>query len=350
MLRRTAVAGVSLITVVLISAGCSQAALSPAATAAPAVSPPAVSPDVSEAPSPGTSPDEASEGPSSGVAITFDNVKPKRWGAKPFEVKAVASNGAKIKYSAKGVCTVTPRGGRVEIQKVGDCVITAKTTSGEPGLESMTIKVRPAKPKIAFVDDSVRWKPGVSYPLEAKVSPSIPLSYALVKAGSNENCKVRNGTLTLLEETPQLPLECFVKVEAAAKSPNYQTPEPVVAKIIVRYPAWDVEASSPGVVDWSETNGVVRVKVREHSGTALGMTANGAELRDQDLCGASVDSSPSPAPLGTKSYEIVLNVSQPSVQNDTAEGYQCTMLAVAGPENYAGSSGSTDSFTVTVEP
>ena len=349
MTRRTAVAGVSLIAVVLIGAGCSQAALSPAAVSPPAVSPPAVSPDVSEAPSPGTSPDEASEGPSSGVAITFDKVKPKRWGAKPFEVKAVASTGAKIKYSAKGACTVTPRAGRVEIEKVGNCVITAKTTSGEPASESMTIKVRPAKPKIAFADDSVRWKPGNSYTLEAKVSPNVPLSYAVVKAGSDENCKIRKGALTLIEDTPQLPLVCKVKVAAAATSPNYQTPEPVVAKITVRYPAWDVEAISPDVVFWSKTNGEVRVKVREHSGTALGMTANGAELRDQDLC-AAVGSSPSPAPLGTKSYVVVLHVSQPSAENGTADGYECKMVAVAGPENYAGPSGSTDPFTVTVRP
>ena len=60
---------------------------------------------------------------------------------------------------------------------------------------------------------------------------------------------------------------CKVKVAAAKTSPNYQTPKPVVAKITRQtIPSWDVEAISPDEVFWSETDGEVRVKVREHSG------------------------------------------------------------------------------------
>ena len=112
-MRSTAVAGITLLTVILAGAGCSQ-------PADPSVELSTSKPDVSDGPSPGTSPDEASEAPANGVAITFDKVKSKHWGDEPFEVKAEASTGVNVKYTAKGACTVTPRGGRVEIKEAGD--------------------------------------------------------------------------------------------------------------------------------------------------------------------------------------------------------------------------------------
>ena len=188
-MRSTAVGGIVLLAVVLAGAGCSQSAVSPAAassTPEPATSE-AASPDSSASPSVGPS-----EGPASGVKITFEKVKSKRWGAKPFKVEAEAASGAKLKYSAKGSCTVRSVSGLVEIEEAGDCVITARTADGEPGMASTTIRVRPAKPKIQFAGDSVRFQRPFSYSLNAKVSPKIPLTFTL-NAGSRPGMQSRQG-------------------------------------------------------------------------------------------------------------------------------------------------------------
>ena len=209
-MRSTAVAGIALLAVVLAGAGCSQAVVSSAE-----VSPSEPAASVSEAPSLDPSPSasqEASQGPTSGVPITFDKVKSKRWGAKPFKVKAEASNGAKIKYTAKGSCTVRSNSGLVEIQEAGDCVITAKTTEGEAGTASTTIPVAPAKPKIQFAGKNVRFERPFSYTLKAKVSPKIPLAFTLVEAGSGPDCKVSKGKLTLTQRKPSLEADCKVQV------------------------------------------------------------------------------------------------------------------------------------------
>ena len=200
IMRSMAVAGIALLAVVLAGAGCSQSAVSSAAAST------TPGPDSSEAASPDgpASPSAVpSEGPASGVKITFEKVNSKRWGAKPFEVTAEASSGAKLRYSAEGACTVTPRGGRVEIQKAGDCIITARTAEGEPGLATKTIQVRPAKPKIQFAGKSVRYERPFLYPLNAKVSPKIPLAFTLVEAGSGPDCKVSKGNLTLTGRKPR---------------------------------------------------------------------------------------------------------------------------------------------------
>ena len=344
-MRSTAVAGVALLAVVLTGAGCSQAVVSSAE-----VSQSEPAPDVSEAPSPDTptsSPEEASQGPASGVAITFDKVKSKRWGAKPFKVKAVASTGAKLKYTAKGSCTVRSVSGLVEIQEAGDCVITAKTTEGEPGMASTTIRVAPAKPKIQFAGKSVRWERPFSYTLKAKVSPKIPLAFTLVEAGSGEDCKVSNGKLTLTGVQPNLEADCKVKVAAAKTSPNYETPKPVVATIHVRYPSWDVEAVSPDVVHYETDGGEVRVTVRERSGDALGIDAGVTDGLGCNVNGVS----PDPAPPGTTKYVVVLSVTDPK-ETQTPEGYDCTVRVHALPPDYSCCVGGTktDVFTVTVRP
>jgi len=344
-MRRTAVAGIALLAVVLAGAGCSQAVVSSAE-----VSPSESAANASAAPSPDTSAspsEEASEGPSSGVPITFEAVKAKRWGAKPFKVKAVASNGAKIRYAAKGSCTVRSNSGLVEIQKAGDCVITAKTTDGEPGIASKTIPVRPAKPKLQFEGKGVRWERPFSYTLKAKVSPKIPLAYTLVEAGSGEDCKVSNGRLTLTGVQPNLEADCKVKVAAAKTSPNYETPKPVVATIHVRYPSWDVEAVSPDVVHYETDGGEVRVTVRERSGDALGIGAGVIDGLGCDVNGVS----PDPAPPGTTKYVVVLSVTDPK-ETETPAGYDCTVQVHALPPDYSCCVGGTksDEFTVIVEP
>src|SRR5262245_16323574 len=268
IMRKTALAGIALLAVVLAGAGCSQPAVSSVATASE------TAPDGSDAPSPETSASpsiEVSPSTSGDSAITFADVKPKRWGAKPFEVKAVASNDAPVRYSADGSCTVTPGGGRVKIKDVGDCVITAKTSDGASA--SLTIPVKKAQPTIKFAGKGVRWERPFSYPLKANVSPKIPLAFTLVEAGSGEDCKVSNGKLTLTGRQPNLEADCKVKVAAAKTSPNYETPKPVVATIHVRYPSWNVEAANKAV-NFAETNdGEVRITVNERSGDALGLDA-----------------------------------------------------------------------------
>ena len=339
-MRSTPLAGIALLAVVLAGAGCSQPAEPSAEVSTP-------EPDVSDGPSPGTSPNEASEAPASGVAITFDKVKSKRWGDKPFEVKAEASTGATVKYTAKGACTVTPRGGRVELKKAGDCVITATTTEGEPGEASKTIRVAPAKPKIQFAGKNIRFERPMAYALTAKVSPKIPLAFALVKSGSDPECKVSNGKLTLTQRKPDLPRNCKVQVSAATTSPNYSTPKPVVAKIHIDYPSWDVDASSPGEVDYSKVDGKVRVTVREHSGDTLGMNVfvNNGPCETWDI------SPERPSPPGTTTYFVTLTLPKPG-ENGTPAKYSCTMKVVALPDDWASSVGGTteDQFTVTVVP
>jgi len=267
-------------------------------------------------------------------------ISPKRWPAKPFTVQAESSNGAQVKYTATGPCSVTPKGGRVEVDRVGQCVITARTASGEPASASMTIVIRPAKPKITFADKSVRWNRQFSYALKAKVTPSIPLKFSLVDAGSGPDCRVSSGKLTLTGVQPSLTANCRVKVAAAKTSPNYVAPKAVIATIHVDFPAWDVEAISPGVVDYSEHGSLVEVTVREHSGNALGMWADG-----DDRCNA-IEFSPNPPPLGTTTYIVVLDVIEPG-----PDGYECHMTARALPPDYFDPGGTpSDSFTVTVVP
>ena len=341
-MRSTAVGGIVLLAVVLAGAGCSQSAVSPAAassTPEPTTSE-AASPDSSASPS-----EVASAGPASGVKITFENVKSKRWGAKPFKVEAEAANGAKLKYSANGSCTVRSVSGLVEIEEAGDCVITATTAEGEAGMASTTIRVRPAKPKIQFAGGSVRFQRPFSYSLNAKVSPKIPLTFTLVNAGSDPDCKVDKGKLTLTQRKPSLELDCVVQVSAAKTSPNYETPKPVVAKVHVRYPSWNVDAKSPKAIHYEADGDTVRVTVLEDSGDALGIAVSGDGACTVD------EVSPSKAPPGTTKYVVTLRVTKPA-DNGTPEGYHCDMSAHALPPDWTCCVGGTksDEFTVTVLP
>jgi len=344
MARSIAVAGISLLTVALLGAGCSQAAVSPAAGSLVAASA-----DASEAPSPETtaSPSaEASDGPTSGVPITFEDVATKRWGAEPFKVKAVASSGARIKYTAKGSCTVRSLSGLVEIKKAGDCVITAKTTDGEAASASLTIPVRPATSKITFKDDEVRYERPFSVALKAKASPSIPLTYTLVAAGSGDDCKVSNGKLTLTGFQPTLTTDCRVRVAASKTSPNYETPEPVMATIHVDFPAWDVEVPNPDVTHSFADGSRVEVTVRERSGDALGITVEQTDSGEGGTC-SEFSSTPRVPDPGTTRYVVVIEVSEPG----PGEEYTCDMTATALPPDYFDPGGTPSAdFTVTVVP
>ena len=339
MMPRIAVAGVSLLTVALMGAGCSQAAVSPAAASLSVASADAeASADV---PSAGPSSD-ATQGSSAGaVLVEFTKaVGPKRWGDEPFKVNAQASNQAKLKYSAKGPCSVRSLSGLVELKGAGDCVVTAKTTDGEAA--SLTIPVGPAKPKITFKDDAVRYERPFSIALKAKVSPSIPLKYSLVAAGSGDECKVSKGKLTLTGFQPTLTTDCKVRVAAAASSPNYESPKPVVATIHVDFPSWNVKATSPDPVQYDAAGNQVQVTVIEESGDALGMTAE--QTGGEGNC-ELVSSTPEQPKAGTTKYVIVLAVTGP------AAGYECAMTARALPPDYFDPGGKPeDDFTVTVVP
>ena len=270
-------------------------------------------------------------------------ISPKRWPVKPFTVTAKASNAAPIKYTANGPCTVTPRRGRVEVDRIGSCVITARTTSGQPAAATMTIQIRPAKPKVQFASKSVRYTRPFSVTLKAKVSPTIPLKYSLVDAGSGPDCKVSNGKLTLTGFQPTLTTDCKVKVAAAKTSPNYQTPKPVVATIHVDFPAWDVEVISPDVVHVSVDGYQVPITVREHSGDALGITIE--QTGGDGFC-EEVSSTPQVPDPGTTTYVVVVEVIDPG-----PEGYVCEMTARGLPPDYFDPGGTpSDSFTLTVRP
>jgi hypothetical protein len=344
-LRRAPVGVVVLLAVVLAGAGCSTPTLSPATSSAE-VSPSATAPAVSASPSPGIS---ASPTATGGVVITFEDVKSKRWGAKPFKVKAVASNDAKLKYSANGGCKVRSGSGLVTINEVGDCVITAKTTEGESASGSTTITVRPAKTKLTFVDRSPRYERPFAYTLKAKVSPQIPLKYTLVEAGSGEECKVSDGKLTLTDVKPSLEATCKVKVTAAKTSPNYEAPKPVVATIKVRYPSWDVDASGANVVyEWTDP-GEVRVTIRERSGDALGISVG--QIEGDGNCDVVKISPSDPAPPGTTKYVVRISVPNPA-DTGSPGGYECGMQVNALPPDYSCCAGGTtsDRFTVKVDP
>ena len=370
-MRRTAVAGIALLMVVLAGAGCSQAVVSPAAgsPAAPAASaagPSAgasfaadaslASPDASAAPSvdasappsadptPEPTPRPAPTLTPRPVRVAFTKaISPKRWPAKPFTVQAVASNRAQVKYTAKGPCTVTPKGGRVEIDRVGQCVITARTASGEPASASMTVRIRPAEPKIQFAAKSVRWTRPFSVTLKAKVSPSIPLKYSLVGTGSGPDCQVSHGKLTLTGYQPSLTTDCKVKVSAAKTSLNYHAPKPVVATIHVDFPAWDVEVVSPDVVHVSVDGYQVPITVREHSGDALGITI--LQTGGGGSC-EEISSTPQAPDPGTTTYKVVVEVIDPG-----PDGYVCEMTAKALPPDYFDPGGTpSDDFRLTVLP
>lgn len=326
--------------VVALCTGCSQQAASAEPTAAASTGHASIAPTGSAALS--ASP-TASESPA--VAVSFLNaVGVKRWGDKPFKVKARASNGAKLVFRANGDCTVGKSNGLVKIKRVGACTITARTGSGEAASASITVEIRRAKPKIQFNDRTVRYTRPFSIALKAKVTPKIDLEYALVATGSGDDCRVKNGKLTLTGVQPTLTTDCRVRVSAASSSPNHDPPKPVTATIHVDFPAWDVRATSPDVVHYGTDGEEVKVTVRETSGDALGMTVD--QTGGDGFCG-QISSTPQDPPPGTTKYVIVLQVSQPQ----TADGYTCEMTATALPPDYFDPGGTpSDDFTVTVVP
>jgi hypothetical protein len=117
-----------------------------------------------------------------------------------------------------------------------------------------------------------------------------------------------------------------------------------VATIHVDFPAWDVEVISPAVVDYSEDGYLVDITVREHSGDALGITAE--QTGGGGSC-SEVSSTPQFPDPGTTTYVVVVEVSPP----ETDDGYVCEMTARALPPDYFDPGGTpSDSFTVTVVP
>jgi hypothetical protein len=369
MVPRTTAKAVPILMVVVLLVGCGQAVVSEApsdasvaddsvpssigpSASAPASSaaasgepsaPPSLEPSPTLAAQP--SPTARSNPTPEPVVVRFVKVPGRtRWGDPPFKVKAQASSGARIRYSATGSCTIGRTNGTVEIKRAGSCTVTAQTRSGTAASATLAINVRPARPKIQFPDRSPRWERPFAYTVKAKVSPTIPLKYTLVAAGSGDDCRLSKRTLTLAGRQPNLEIDCRVKVSAAQTSPNFEPPKPVTATIHVRFPSWDVEVISPDVVHFSVDGYLLEVTVRERSGDTLGITTE--QTGGDGFC-SEVSSTPQSPDPGTTTYVVVLELSPP----ESDAGYVCEMTARALPPDYFDPGGTpSDSFRVTVLP
>ena len=337
--------------VVVLGYGCSPASESPTAdtrSAIPSDSLPSA-PSFSSEPSssepsaiPSTSPTP------SGAAVTVafvGAVSTKHWGDLPFTVKAKASNGAKLSFSATGGCAIGKSSGVVAINSVGNCTLLARTASGPAASASLTFAIGRATTKIQFGDQTVRYTRTFSYRVKVKVTPLMDLTYRILTGTSDPECRVGSATgkLTLAGNQPNLRAQCTIEVAATRQSGNYTTPSPVHANVKVDFPAWDVRATSPPTVYWSATP-TVTVVVRETTGNAFGI-----DVEQNGGAGECTYKSETPVdpPAGTKLYYVVLDLQKPS----TPEGYVCNMTAKGSPPDYFDPGGNAaDNFTVTVVP
>jgi hypothetical protein len=311
---------------------------------------PSSSSEPSATPSNSPAATEAASPAASEITVTvafISAVATKRWGDPPFPVKAKASNGAKLTFTATGgACAVGKSNGLVEIKAVGKCTINAATSNGPTARKSLSFAIEQATPKIKFGAQSVRYTRTFSYKVKVKVSPPIELTYQIVSETSDPECRVGSATgkLTLAGDQPNLTAQCTVEVSAAHTSANYKTPSPVQANIKVDFPAWNVEATSPPVVHWNTDGSLVTVTVRETTGNAYGI-----DVEQNGGAGECAFQSETPTnpPAGTTIYKIVLELQEPS----TPEGYVCNMTAKGSPPDYFDPGGTAaDDFTVTVVP
>lgn len=287
----------------------------------------------------------ATVSPIAGTTVAFakTTLKPKHWGDPKFRLKATATPAATIAYTAEGPCTVEQTTGIVELTGIGNCTITATTTSGPVASASLSFPIAQAQAVITFKSVSVRYTRPFSYKLVASSDPPVALGFQLVSTGSDPNCKVANGKLTLSGIQPNLPADCFVEASAAA-SPNYATPSPVRAKIHVNYPRWDVDALSPGTIRYDASHPTVTVTIRESTGDTLGIDVHATG--DTFECDVQSVQPEAPSPPNTTTFKAVIGLQTPSTG-----GYVCHMVAEALPPDYADAAGRTsDPFTITVVP
>jgi hypothetical protein len=340
-------------------------------TSTPTDSMPAVSPTVSKSAVPQTDPTKTAASPTSKAPADTPTPRPsstrpsesapppnvhfvaavstKTWGDQPFMVRASATRGARVRYAASGTCRVDARSGRVTLISVGTCTINATAVEDSRAQDTLGFKVIQARPVIRFGDRSTSFTRPFNFPLGATVTRRIQLRYQVLRgqggAYNDDACVVVNGNLRF-SQNPQLASACLVEVSAAKRSPNYATPKPVRGLVSIGFPSWQVDVPPVPVVHWSKlAGGRLKVPVHEDSGDAFSMSVwpNSAG-GSADGCNFVGTSPGSPSPPGTTRYIVTLELSKP-----TDAGYTCSLLAEAGPLDYAGGKAS-DPFTITVVP
>jgi hypothetical protein len=285
---------------------------------------------------------------SSPGAVTIKAIPTKRWGDPAFAASATAPGGAKVTYAANGGCKVEAKSGKVTIQKVGTCTVTATADSG--GTASTKFKIEPGRPIIEFGARETRFKSALHFNLKASVDLPIPLAYKVIQDATgtvNDNfCDVTNDGFLVWTvkptrtDHPAMDAKCMVRVSAAETSKNYSAPEPVRAIVHIMYPSWKVNAANQTRTATQDGEGrwYVTVTVNEDNGSALGMDVSGD-------CGSG-DTNDQNIKAGTTVYKVRVYVNDP-----TSGTYSCTMHASALPQDYhQGNAGTSDvDFTLTVK-
>ena len=178
------------------------------------------------------------------VRVEFlEAVGTKRWGDKPFTVKAKADHGAALVFAASGDCAVAKASGRVEIEGAGSCTITAQTATGDPASASLTFKIARAKPKITLGQDRAL-DAGLCLLTGGEGGPQDRSQVHARRGRIERRLPDRRRSSTLDGRQPSLRADCRVRVTAAKTSPDYDPPKPVTATIHVDFPAWEVERNT----------------------------------------------------------------------------------------------------------
>jgi hypothetical protein len=290
------------------------------------------------------------------LTIKFVTPVPKpTWHAKPFKVRAKASDGSAVAYVADGVCTVKATTGLVTVDKLGKCTIIANVVDADPPLTaSQTFTVAKAQPVITFDNSTTRFARPFRYRLPITVTPAIPLKIVVDRndpRGTNDEfCVVSDGVLMFDPKPtpgnfPQIPAKCVVRVSATGTK-NYDAPKPDSSVITIALADFKVNVDEIVPADYSNS-ATVKFSVREGSGDAFGVEVYSNEDADIDgdnfLCDP-VSTTPYPAPGGTTRYTTTVKLqAPPSGAND------CEMTDRAVPVDYQGGK-FLDNFTIHVEP
>ncbi len=315
----------------------------------PSASPSAFA-SASATPSGSATASESPSAPPSGGAVSVSFLTPipeATWGAT-FIVKAEATDGSDITYSAEGSCSIDPTTGKAKADALGSCTIIADAPETNPlATASQVFDVTKAHPVIKFSDATTRFARPFKYPLKVTSVPKIPLTIVVdhgAAGGNNDEfCKVDGNGALVFDPTPtatnfpQIPATCVVKVSGTA-SENYDAPKSVSRKIKIGLAAFDVNAQEVINVDLSSDGDVVDFRVRENSGDAFGIFVSSEDFECEAL-----PTTPDPGPAGTKLYMGHVKLQATGVP------YDCRMTAQAAPPDYQGGKFK-DDFTIHVVP
>jgi hypothetical protein len=231
----------------------------------------------------------------------------------------------------------------VTIEDVGTCTVKATVLNTNPRVSaSQTFRIMKATPDINAANQSTRFANPMRYAVKVTVSPKIPLKYT-IKHRSSEDvwCKVTSaGILTFNHQPtsadfPQIPLDCYVEIAAAASSPDYTTPAPDLAKIHIDYAVFNV-VPKPEDIDYSKSPSVT-FDIQETTGAALGMDV-GVDSGDCTVGPAS----PVHPTSRTTRYKV-------TVTAGSSGTYDCHLTASTLPPDYFKGNREA-SFTVHVKP